>query len=71
MLLSLMLGLFESGTIEQFDINKDEEVEDNDEEENEQQAPVIIIVVVNNEAFYCCCWGVLPAFLSSTISRKV
>ena len=34
-----MLGLFESETIEQFDINKDEEVEDNDKEEDKQQPP--------------------------------
>ena len=38
-LLSLMLGLFESGTTKQSDFDKDEEVEDNDEEEDEQQAP--------------------------------
>ncbi|KAK7825765.1 mitochondrial phosphate carrier protein 3 [Quercus suber] len=33
-----MLGLFESETIEQFDFDKDEEVEDNNKEEDEQQA---------------------------------
>ena len=49
-LLSLMLGLFESETIEQFDINKDEEVEDNDEEENEhcrrrqQRSPLLLLL---------------------------
>ena len=66
-----MLGLFESGTTEQFDFDKDKEVEDNDKEEDEQQALVIIIVIVDDEALCCYCWGVLPTFLSFTISRKV
>ena len=69
--LSLMLGLSESKTIEQSNFDKDEEVEDNNKEEDEQQALVIIIVVIDDKALCCYCWGVLPAFLSSTISRKV
>ena len=69
--LSLMLGLSESKTIEQSNFDKDEEVEGNNKEEDEQQALVIIIVVVDDKALCCYCWGVLPAFLSSTISRKV
>ena len=61
----------ESGTTEQYDFDKDQEVEDNDEKEDEQQAPVIIVVVDDEAFYYYCCLGFLPPFLSSTISRKV
>ncbi|KAK7851438.1 hypothetical protein CFP56_041906 [Quercus suber] len=60
-----MLGLSESGTTEQSDFDKDEEVEDNDKEEDEQQAPICSLLVpasskpgkieMYSPAFYAAC----------------
>nr|POF09454.1 mitochondrial phosphate carrier protein 3, mitochondrial [Quercus suber] len=72
-----MLGLSESGTTEQSDFDKDEEVEDNDKEEDEQQAPICSLLVpasskpgkieMYSPAFYAACTagGILSCDLLS------